>query len=213
MQTFLSTFNIQVQYLTSTSSWALIPDADLPGNSIGTTTSPVDISNLNYTTYGSLKLKANFTCSGATCPTLNDWTLAWSQGVHVSGTAKAFDQTTNVTSGTAQVAVNGTLQAGKTATIAAGVFDIPNVTAFTGDIITVFIDGANDANEAVAIGARVLWMQLGVMNEKAARIAADAGLAVVMNRCVKIEHARVMGGLNWAGVNTGVISSKRGLPA
>ena len=66
------------------------------------------------------------------------------------------------------------------------------------------------AHQAIAIGARVLWMQLGVINDNAARIATDAGLAVVMNRCVKIEHARVMGGLNWAGVNTGVISSKRG---
>ena len=65
------------------------------------------------------------------------------------------------------------------------------------------------AHAAVAIRARVLWMQLGVINEQAARIAADAGLAVVMNRCVKIEHARLMGGLNWAGVNTGVISAKR----
>jgi predicted CoA-binding protein len=62
---------------------------------------------------------------------------------------------------------------------------------------------------AVAIRARVVWMQLGVINEQAARTAADAGLAVVMNRCVKIEHARLMGGLNWAGVNTGVISAKR----
>ena len=69
------------------------------------------------------------------------------------------------------------------------------------------------AREAVQIGARVLWMQLGVANERAARIATDAGLAVVMNRCVKIEHARLMGGLNWAGVNTGVISARRGLPA
>lgn len=65
------------------------------------------------------------------------------------------------------------------------------------------------ARAAVAIRARVLWMQLGIINEQAARIAADAGLAVVMNRCVKIEHARLMGGLNWAGVNTGVISAKR----
>lgn len=65
------------------------------------------------------------------------------------------------------------------------------------------------ARAAVAIRACVLWMQLGVINERAARIAADAGLAVVMNRCVKIEHARLMGGLNWAGVNTGVISAKR----
>jgi uncharacterized protein len=65
------------------------------------------------------------------------------------------------------------------------------------------------AHAAIAIGARVLWMQLGVVNAQAARIAADAGLAVVMNRCVKIEHARLMGGLNWAGVNTGVISARR----
>jgi predicted CoA-binding protein len=65
------------------------------------------------------------------------------------------------------------------------------------------------ARDAVAIGAKVLWMQLGIRNEEAARIASDAGLDVVMNRCVKIEHARLMGGLNWAGVNTGVISARR----
>jgi uncharacterized protein len=69
------------------------------------------------------------------------------------------------------------------------------------------------ARAAVAIRARVLWMQLGVINAMAARFAADAGLAVVMNRCVKIEHARLMGGLNWAGVNTGVISAKRPAPS
>jgi predicted CoA-binding protein len=65
------------------------------------------------------------------------------------------------------------------------------------------------AREAVAKGAKVLWMQLGIHNDEAARIASDAGLEVVQNRCVKIEHARIMGGLNWAGVNTGVISSRR----
>src|SRR5580765_5996970 len=65
------------------------------------------------------------------------------------------------------------------------------------------------ARDAVAIGAKVLWMQLGIRNEQAAKIALDAGLDVVMNRCVKIEHARILGGLNWAGVNTGVISSRR----
>ena len=65
------------------------------------------------------------------------------------------------------------------------------------------------AREAVAIGAKVLWMQLGVRNDEAAKIALDAGLDVVMDRCVKIEHARIMGGLNWAGVNTGVISARR----
>jgi predicted CoA-binding protein len=65
------------------------------------------------------------------------------------------------------------------------------------------------AREAVAKGAKVLWMQLGIRNDEAAKIASDAGLEVVMNHCVKIEHARLMGGLNWAGVNTGVISSRR----
>ena len=68
------------------------------------------------------------------------------------------------------------------------------------------------AREAVATGAKVLWMQLGIRNEEAARIALDAGLDVVMDRCVKIEHARILGGLNWAGVNTGVISARRPEP-
>ncbi|HXR56943.1 MAG TPA: CoA-binding protein [Casimicrobiaceae bacterium] len=65
------------------------------------------------------------------------------------------------------------------------------------------------ADSAIAIGAKVLWMQLGVVNDEAAQRASDAGLDVVMNRCVKIEHARILGGLNWAGVNTGVISARR----
>ncbi len=65
------------------------------------------------------------------------------------------------------------------------------------------------AEDAIAIGARVLWQQLGVTNEAAACKAEAAGLDSVMNRCVKIEHARLFGGLNWAGVNTKVISAKR----
>jgi predicted CoA-binding protein len=52
-------------------------------------------------------------------------------------------------------------------------------------------------------------MQLGIRNDLAAKIALDAGLDVVMNRCVKIEHARILGGLNWAGVNTGIVSARR----
>jgi len=66
------------------------------------------------------------------------------------------------------------------------------------------------AREAVARKAGVLWMQLGIRNEEATRIANDAGLDVVVDRCMKIEHARILGGLNWAGVNTGVISARRG---
>lgn len=65
------------------------------------------------------------------------------------------------------------------------------------------------AREAVAKGAKVLWMQLGLRHEAAARIASEAGLDVVMDRCMKIEHGRIVGGLHWAGVNTGVISAKR----
>lgn len=65
------------------------------------------------------------------------------------------------------------------------------------------------ADQAIAIGAKVLWMQLGVINQEAAQRAVSAGLDVVMNRCVKIEHGRLFGGLNWAGVNTGIISAKR----
>ncbi len=65
------------------------------------------------------------------------------------------------------------------------------------------------AEDAIAIRAKVLWQQLGVRNAEAARRAEAAGLEAVMDRCVKIEHARLFGGLNWAGVNTRVLSAKR----
>ena len=65
------------------------------------------------------------------------------------------------------------------------------------------------AHEAVAAGAGTVWMQLGLHSDEAVEIAHDAGLQVVTNRCVKIEHARFAGGLHLAGFDTGVISSRR----
>ena len=65
------------------------------------------------------------------------------------------------------------------------------------------------ARQAIDIGAKCLWMQLGVVSDEAAALATNAGLDVVMDRCIKIEHGRLFGGLNYAGVNTRVISAKR----
>lgn len=65
------------------------------------------------------------------------------------------------------------------------------------------------AEETVALGARVFWAQLGLHNDEAVRITHDAGLDVVTDRCLKIEHARFHGGLHLAGFDTGVISSRR----
>lgn len=141
----------QLQYLTSTSSWELIPDSDMPGNSTGSSTSPIDISNLSRITYNVIRPVANFVCNASDCPTLQDWTVRWSEGLLVSGTAKQYDETTNVTSGTVHIAVNGTLQTGKTGTISGGVWSISNVAVFEDDVVTVFIDGAGDESEAIAV--------------------------------------------------------------
>lgn len=65
--------------------------------------------------------------------------------------------------------------------------------------------------QAINIGAKVVWMQLGVRNDEAARLAEEAGLQVVMNRCPKIEYGRLSGELGWAGVNSRRLSSKRPL--
>lgn len=86
--------------------------------------------------------------------------------------------------------------------------DIP----FPVDMVDVFrreADVPPIARSAVAVGAKCLWQQLGVKNQEADGIARAAGLESVMDRCVKIEHARLFGGLHWAGVNTRVISARR----
>jgi predicted CoA-binding protein len=80
--------------------------------------------------------------------------------------------------------------------------DMVDVFRRTADVLPI-------AQQAVQIKARCLWQQIGVQNLGADKLARDAGLDSVMDRCVKIEHARIFGGLHWAGVNTRVISAKR----
>lgn len=63
--------------------------------------------------------------------------------------------------------------------------------------------------QAIAKGAKVVWMQIGIRNDVAARMAEKAGIEVVMNRCPKIEYSRLNGELSWGGFNSGIISSKR----
>ena len=90
----------------------------------------------------------------------------------------------------------------------ASLLDIP----YPVDIVDVFRraeDVLPIAQEALQIGASCLWQQLGVDNMEASQVFLNAGRQSVTNRCVKIEHARIFGGLHWAGVNTGVISAKR----
>jgi uncharacterized protein len=89
--------------------------------------------------------------------------------------------------------------------------DLPEVP----DIVDVFrreeaIPGV--VEEAIAVGAKVVWLQLGLRHDEAARRATEAGLSVVQDRCLKIEHARFSGRLHLAGFNTGLVSSRRHRP-
>jgi len=82
----------------------------------------------------------------------------------------------------------------------------------TPDIVDVFrkpSDTPGVLDDAIAIGAKTIWLQLGVANDEVGERGTAAGLNVVMNRCLKIEHARFNGGLHLAGFNTGVINSRR----
>ena len=97
-------------------------------------------------------------------------------------------------------------------TVYGSLLDIPKDRKI--DIVDVFRkpeDVPAVLDDALEIGAPVFWMQLGIVNEDAAARARAAGMDVVMNRCVKIEHARFFGGLNLVGMNTGVITSRRSI--
>lgn len=145
-----STILYQVEYYDGV-SWELVPDSLIPNNSVGTSTGPISLINvLPVSTYNMIRPVANLSCNLGTCPTLSDWTLTWSAGITVSGTAQQYDQSANLTSGTVAVAINGALQVGRTGTISGGTWSIANVNAAPGDVITVFISGVADTNEAVA---------------------------------------------------------------
>jgi hypothetical protein len=80
------------------------------------------------------------------------------------------------------------------------------------DIVDVFrppAEAVGFARQAIAIGAKALWLQLRIVNFEAAELAATAGLDVVMDRCVKMEHGRFNGTLHWGGMNTEIVSAKK----
>ena len=80
------------------------------------------------------------------------------------------------------------------------------------DVVNLFQRSEKVADfleDAVALKASAFWMQLGIVNKEAGGKALDLGMVPVMDRCMKIEYARLFGGLTWSGVNTGVISAKR----
>jgi len=101
-----------------------------------------------------------------------------------------------------------------------GVRAYPSLAAYAAeagapDIVDVFrkpADAAQVAREAVAAGAKAIWFQYGVINEEAIGIADGAGLAVVVDRCIKVESARFDGGLSVGGLNSGLISARRAAP-
>lgn len=182
-----STVSIQVEYQTATGSWALIPDGDFAGNSTGFTGATVDLSSIDVGTYQTIRLLATLSCDGSDCPALDDWAVEWSEGVTMSGTLQQYDRLTNVSTATVTVSVNGAAPT-RTGTVSAGVWSISNVTAFAGDIVTVFVSDVPDAQEAVAVfkydglgdmtGVELFEQHLSLSaDETATTTIADLGLS------------------------------------
>lgn len=98
-----------------------------------------------------------------------------------------------------------------------GVKAYPSLSAYAAehgapDIVDVFrkpSEVAEVVREAIAVGAKAVWFQYGIINEEAIRMADEAGLAVVVDRCIKVEWARLSGGLSTSGLNSGLITSRR----
>lgn len=145
-----SVVTYQVYYDTGTTT-ALVPESYLPGNAVGFTSSPIDLTLLDKNIHSELELLATFTCDSGDCPTLENWAVEWAEGIDISGYAYEYDATTTVNSGTVAVAVNGVLQPSKTATVQGdGSWTIDNVTVFEGDSVLVFMDGAIESDESLA---------------------------------------------------------------
>jgi predicted CoA-binding protein len=98
-----------------------------------------------------------------------------------------------------------------------GVNAYPSLSAYAAergapDIVDVFrkpSEVVDVVREAIAVGAKAVWFQYGIINEEAIRLADEAGLAVIVDRCIKVEWARLSGGLSTTGLNSGLISSRR----
>ncbi len=107
------------------------------------------------------------------------------------------------------------------ATAIDGIASYPTLAAYAAergapDIVDVFrkaADAPQVTREAIAAGAKAMWFQYGVVNDEAIRLADEAGLDVVVDRCIKVESARFDGGLSMGGLDSGVISSRRAAPA
>lgn len=176
----------QMEYQVSPGVYALIPDTEIPGNSTGTSTSPIDLTNVDIDSYPIIRPFATLTCVAGSCPQIDDWQLEWSEGVNMSGTLKEYDRLTNVATGTIRVAVNGSLLP-SIGTVTAGVWTVNNVTAFNGDVVTVWVDGVDDSEEAVAVfvydglgdmsGIELFQQHLSISaNEEATVTNADVAL-------------------------------------